>query len=254
MYQFFGLLLSLVVSTSLFAETPWKFSTEATYPPFASINESGEFEGIEVKIIQAISEKLQQPVTFSHQPFDSLIIQLKLNKIDVAFGGMDITPTRRKQVRFSDPLFTKTIGFIGNEQFSFSQSTLKGKTIAVQKGSTFEAYLKKHFKKVMHIKSYPNLQQALNDLSLSRVDGVLGDFAIFIHWQTKFPAHPYVLSPLSQLTQEDEEFLGKHVAVAFSQKFKDKDIQAFNQALKALNQEGKISEWLESVEGIEPWQ
>ena len=76
-----SLALALLSLTS-FAETKIQFAMEATYPPFESIDESGNIIGFDVDIAKAICEKINAECTFVNAPFDSLIPSLKLGKFD----------------------------------------------------------------------------------------------------------------------------------------------------------------------------
>ncbi len=180
--------------TSVCAEPVIKFATEATYPPFVYMNASGKMEGFDAAIVRALCAQIHATCTLSNQAWDSLIPSLKLGKYDALFGGMAITATREKQVDFTQAYYHNTVSVIASKtsHLKLSLSALKGKTIGVQSGTTFDAYLQDKYANTITINRYPSIQDALMDLLSGRVDAVIGDTPVLQQWLSQKGHSAYV--------------------------------------------------------------
>ena len=93
-------------SLSATAAETIRFATEASYPPFESIDANNQIVGFDVDLAQALCKEIDATCTFSNQAFDSLIPSLKFRRVEAVMAGMDITPEREKQVLFTTRTMT----------------------------------------------------------------------------------------------------------------------------------------------------
>ena len=93
------LIAALLASVSLSATAAQtiRFATEASYPPFESIDANNKIVGFDVDLANALCKEIDATCTFSNQAFDSLIPSLKFRRIDAVMAGMDITPERESR-------------------------------------------------------------------------------------------------------------------------------------------------------------
>jgi len=211
-----------------------KFVTEATYPPFVSMDVQGKMGGFETELVKNICEKGNLNCEFYHRPFDSLFPSLALKKMDAVYGCIGITESRKSEVVFSKPLYTGSVGFISAIQKEpLGKEYFNHKTVAIQQGSvTFEKYLKQHYPGIK-IKTYGSIQDALLDLSTHRVDAVFGDTPVFKYWiknknQISFSLYEISQDELASLSEgnaiamrkEDKEIIDK-INAAFDDLVKD---------------------------------
>lgn len=159
-----------------------RFATEATYPPFEYIDESGTLKGFDIDIANALCQQIKAQCTFSHQTFSSLIPSLKLGKYDALISTINITDERKKQVAFTHAYYSPSGSFVGASAKHYSLADLAGKTIGVQQGSTFEKYIQDKYGKKVTLKTYASIQEAFLDLASGRVDIVLSDTPIIQVW------------------------------------------------------------------------
>ena len=68
------------------------------FPPYEVINDDGEWEGFDIDVANIIAKKLGKKLVIKDMSFDSLIVSLKQDKIDMVIAGMSITPTRKQEV------------------------------------------------------------------------------------------------------------------------------------------------------------
>ncbi len=76
--------------------------TEATFPPFDTVDDEGNIAGFDMDLISAIAEDQGFTVTFKDIGFDSLIPALEAKEADIIAAGMNsLDPERQEKVDFS---------------------------------------------------------------------------------------------------------------------------------------------------------
>jgi arginine transport system substrate-binding protein len=184
-----GLLLSCTFIILLFGEIIFadsaqsiKFGTYAAYPPFELVNKSGEIQGYDIDIAMAICKQMNVTCSFENEPFNVLIPHLLQKKYDAVISAMGATEERKTQVNFSDIYYTPTASYVAPIAKHYSMGDIVGKTIGVQKGSTFEDYLGHKYNKSVNVRSYAQGRDAYNDLQAGHVDLVLSDTVSVKTW------------------------------------------------------------------------
>lgn len=181
------LVLILFGSTILFA-APIKtirFGTEATYPPFEYIDESGKIKGFDIDLANALCTKIGADCIFIYQAFNSLITSLNLGKFDAIISSIGITAERLKQVSFTTPYYEPSAAFVTARDPSDTIADLIGKKVGVQQGTTMEKYMNEKYGDKVSIKTYASIQEAFLDLTSGRVDFVMTDLPIAEAWLKK---------------------------------------------------------------------
>lgn len=148
------------------------------YPPFASPDASGNWEGWEVDFMKAICAEAKLDCVITPVAWDGIIPALTTNKIDMIVGSMSITAERLKTIDFSDKYYNTPTGIIGPKGVAFDAApeSLAGKTIGVQVATIHQAYADKYFGGAgATIKEYQTQDEANNDLAAGRVDAVQAD-------------------------------------------------------------------------------
>ncbi len=211
-------------------------ATEATYPPFESINSQGQMVGFDVDILTAICAHANLTCKFVNQPWDSLIPGLELGKFNVIFGAMNITEERKKQVDFTKPYYTTTGTFVTAKtaQLSLDPKLLKGRTIGVQGSTTYDDYLRAVYGKSIKINRYGSIQDAFLDLQSGRVDAVFGDTPIMLTW-INTPANKAAYTTLGPI--KDAKFFNQGYGFAVK-KGNTALLQQLNTGLDAIKTEG----------------
>jgi arginine transport system substrate-binding protein len=241
---------SLLLCGNIMAQTSAKtlqLGTEATYPPFEAMGPAGHLQGFDIDVANALCQKMQAKCTFGSAPFDSLIPSLKLNKYDVIFGAMDITPERSKQVDFTNPYYVNTAIFVAPKisRLTTTLDGLKGKTIGVQQGTTLGSYLRTHYDNSVKLKNYSSVQDALLDLQAGRVDAVFSDTPVITDWIKKNADDKYVTVGQSI---NDPRYFGAGYAFAVN-KGNTQLLNDLNQALAAIKQDGTLTKLIDQYFG-----
>ncbi len=219
------------LSLSATAAQTLRFATEASYPPFESMDASNKIVGFDVDLANALCKEIDATCTFSNQSFDSLIPSLKFRRIDAVMAGMDITPEREKQVLFSNPYYDNSALFIGQKGKITDVAALKGKKVGVQNGTTHQKFIMDKHPEITTV-PYDSYQNAKLDLQNGRIDAVFGDTAVVTEW---LKAEPKLAAIGDKVT--DKDYFGTGLGIAVRQG--NTDLQAkFNTALEKIKQDG----------------
>ncbi|MGB7800356.1 arginine ABC transporter substrate-binding protein ArtI [Buttiauxella sp.] len=227
------LLATLLASLSLSATAAQtiRFATEASYPPFESMDASNKIVGFDVDLANALCKEIDATCTFSNQSFDSLIPSLKFRRIDAVMAGMDITPEREKQVLFSNPYYDNSALFVGQKGKVADIAALKGKKVGVQNGTTHQKFIMDKHPEITTV-PYDSYQNAKLDLQNGRIDAVFGDTAVVTEW---LKAEPKLGAIGDKVT--DKGYFGTGLGIAVRQG--NTDLQAkFNTALEKVKKDG----------------
>ncbi len=115
-------------------------ATSPDFPPFESLDGS-EVVGIEVDILQAITEKLGMEMKLEQMDFESVIPGVQAGKFDIGMSGITITADRQKNCDFTQPYFLASQAIVVTPDSDITcKADLEGKTISVQTGTTAEEY------------------------------------------------------------------------------------------------------------------
>ena len=170
------LIISLFASAPMLAQDdPLRVGMSGRYFPFTFV-EQDELKGFEVDIMNALGQEMGRTVTYVTANFSGLIGMLESGRIDTVANQITVTEERQKAYIFSDPYVydgAQVVTKKGNTEVRRVED-LKGKTVAVNLGSNFEALLKElPYADQIDIKTYEtNLEQ---DTALGRVDAFVMD-------------------------------------------------------------------------------
>lgn len=148
------------------------------YPPFASPDASGKWQGWEVDFADAVCKEAKLDCVVTPVAWDGIIPALTTNKIDMIVASMSITPERQKTIDFSDKYYNTPTIVIGSKDMKFDATpeSLKDKTVGVQVSTIHQAYAVKHFGAAgATIKEYQTQDEANSDLAAGRLDAVQAD-------------------------------------------------------------------------------
>ena len=118
-------------------------AVSSDYPPFI-YNKAGKLEGFEVELITAIAGKLGKTVQFHDIAFQDIIKTVAKKQVDCAIASIGQTKKRAKEVDFTMPYHrSMTVIVVPYNASINSLDGLKGKTLGVESGTTYEEYFKK---------------------------------------------------------------------------------------------------------------
>ncbi len=234
-----GLALASLMAGGPALAKDWKtvrVGTDATYPPFESVNPKGEIIGWEIDYATELCTRMKVTCTFQNQDWDGIIPSLIASKFDVIISSMNITPPRTKLVDFSNvdyatpPVF---IGLASNTSNDVSPAALKGKTIGTQSSTTFANYLAAYYKD-SEIKLYPGGDEPQLDLKAGRIDYTVTDSIVGGTFVDKVGAGCCrIVAEIKRIP----EIFGPGVGAAFRKE--DSDLRdMFNKAIAEMDADG----------------
>jgi polar amino acid transport system substrate-binding protein len=171
---------TIIVATAISSASaePIKFSVAAEpYPPFASKNTAGVWEGFEVDLAKMVCEEMKAECEIVETAWDGIIPALLAKKIDVIFASMSITEERQQTIAFSISYYNTPAAWAAakDSAFEYTPEGLKGKTIGVQTGTIHATFVDKYYKDGSSIKIYNTQDEANSDLAAGRIDVALAD-------------------------------------------------------------------------------
>jgi len=235
---FTALFVVLLFGDIIFADSAATITigTDAAYPPFETTDKLGEYRGYDIEIAEAVCGQMNVTCKFVNDPFNMLIPNLLQKKYDAVISAMGATDERKVQVSFSDIYYVPTASYLAPLAKNYSMGDIVGKTIAVQKDSTFEDYLRNHkYGNTVNVKPEPDFPTAIADLQAGRVDIFLSDTLTVKAWlrqDDNSKTYGIVVGPMI-----NAKYFGDGFAFAF-RKDEDSLRDAVNKALATIKANG----------------
>ncbi len=226
-------LVSLLLSScSSLAGGKIRVATDATYPPFETVNEkTKQLEGFDIDLMNAIAQKAGFQVEYVNLNFDPLLAGMAQCQYDLAISAITITEERKKSFLFSDPYINAgQIVAVKKENNDIkSKDDLKGKKVGVQISTTGEIEAKKIAGAT--VKTYDTVDLAFLDLVNGQIDAVVTDDPTTRAFVAKSP---------DKMKTVGQPFTEENYGIAICNKKPDLQ-KKVNEALAALKADGTIA-------------
>lgn len=128
--------------------------TDATYPPFEALDESGQPSGASIDMGRELAKSMGREAEFRNINFDGLIAALKSGSIDCVISSMTANDERRKSIDFSDPYVKTGLAILVSAKSpvqSIDDLKVSGRRLVVRLGTTGEQYVLKHLTGSKHV-------------------------------------------------------------------------------------------------------
>lgn len=218
-------------------------ATDTSFVPF-EFKEDGEYTGFDIDLIYAIADEVGFEIDLETTNFDGIIPGLQTGSFDIALAGIGITDERKKKIDYSDPYYESGLRIgvaIDNDEIDGIED-LEGKTVATRLGSTSSAYIKDNIDDA-EANEYEQLDQAYLAVENGSADAILYDAPNVAYYiQTKGEDSLQLVGDLYE---------AENYGIAFA---KDQDalVDAVNEALETLKENGKYDEIYEEWFGEKP--
>ena len=179
--------------------------TSADYEPFEYVDESGNYVGFDIELMEEVAARLDMEIEWQDIAFDGLIGSLQSEKIDAIIAAMSATPEREEQVDFTKPYFIGADAIIVAEGSGIEinkNEDMNGYRVGVQSGTIQEEWVDANID--AEVSRYERAEQAIMDLKSGRIDVVAMDY----YAATSFMAQGGLELGLKT------EFSGEHMAIA----------------------------------------
>jgi polar amino acid transport system substrate-binding protein len=229
-------LCSLVLAGCAPKPAKVRIATDATWPPFESVNEqTKEIEGFDIDLMTAIAERADLEIEFVNVAWDPLLAGMAQCQYDAAISAMTITEERKKQFLFSDPYFEAgqmvTVR-IDNTDIT-GKDDLGGKVVGAQIGTTgsFEVEAIEG----ATLKTYDDIGLAMQDLMNGQIDAVVADNPLVLGYAGENP---------DKLKTVGEVFTDENYGIAVC-KTNTELVEKINAGLKAVKDEGLVEQFVD---------
>jgi polar amino acid transport system substrate-binding protein len=155
----------------------YRIATDATYPPFETVDElTKEPVGFDIDLIAAIAEEAGFQYELVNVNFDALLAGMAECQFDAAISATTITEERKQSFNFSNPYINAgQVVTINKETTDItSVADLVGKRIGVQIATTGSIEADKI--EGAEVKTYDTVDLAFQDLANRQVDAVIADY------------------------------------------------------------------------------
>ena len=153
--------------------------SDVPYAPFEFQGDDGSFQGVDLDIMKEIAKDIGVEADFVDTDFDGIFAALAAGKCDTIASSVTITDERKKSNDFTNGYFKVTGNLLvrkADANTFVDLASLKGKTVAVQSGTTFAEFVKDDASKTGYsAKEFTGADDMLNALKAGQVEAVLQD-------------------------------------------------------------------------------
>ena len=208
-------------------------STNAEFPPYEMLDDSGNPIGIDVEVAAAIAEKLGLELVVDDMGFDAALLAVQNGQSDIAMAGITVSEDRLAKMDFTDSYATGVQVVIVKEGSDVTMDNLGDYMIGTQLGTTGYIYASDTPENggygEDHVIGFETGAVAVQALVNGQVDAVIID---------NLPAQEYVkANAANNLTLLEGTWVEEDYAIAL-QKGNVSLMEAVNGALNELKADG----------------
>ncbi|MBD3161843.1 MAG: transporter substrate-binding domain-containing protein [Candidatus Eisenbacteria bacterium] len=179
-------------------EGTFRIGTDATYPPFATIDPTDEtVVGFDADLMRRIGKEMGVAIRFEILSFDGILAALRGGEVDAVISAMTITEERAEEVLFSRPYHVAGQSLCIRDDASIQDfDDLRGRRIGVQLGTTGERTAQRVPN--AEVVSFDAIGAAWIDLRNGRLDAVLTDTPTALVFCRRHPEIRIVGDPVAR--------------------------------------------------------
>ncbi len=143
------LALGAVFGAAAQQPAPLKTALDPTFAPQAMVKLGGGMQGFNVELGEELARRLGRKLDIEATEFSGLVPGLNSGKYDFLLAPVTVTPERAKTLLFTEGYTETNYTFLGRKNASALETleALKGKVVAVNKGSNYEGWAKDNAEK-----------------------------------------------------------------------------------------------------------
>lgn len=205
------------------------------YPPFASLDSSGNWVGWEVDVINAVCTAAELDCVITPVAWDGIIPSLTGQQIDAIMASMSITEERLKTIDFSDPYYNTPAVIVADKSMDIEATpeSLAGKIVGIQASTIHQAYAQEHFKDA-ELRVYQTQDEANQDLFAGRIDATQADSIAMADFVASDAG---ACCEIKGAVKDDPAILGRGVGAGV-RKGQDELLEALNKGIAAILADG----------------
>ena len=214
---------------------------EGTWAPWTYHDESDQLVGYDVEVANAIADKLGVKAVFAEGEWDALLAGLESGRFDIMVNGVDVDEERQKKYDFSDPYaYNRTAVIVRADDDSIqSMEDLAGKHTANTISYTYATVAESYGAEVTGV---DDLAQTFELLLSGRIDATLNAEVTYYDYMKAHPDAPIKVACLDSASTQ---------AAIPIRKGEEPLVEAVNQALAELREDGTLTELSEKYFGTD---
>ncbi|GAA4720353.1 transporter substrate-binding domain-containing protein [Brevibacillus fulvus] len=224
------------------AKEKYVFGTDATYPPF-EFEKDGKYVGIDIDLLNAIAEAEGFEIEIKPMDFKGIIPGITSKQLDGAAAGISITDERKQVIDFSEPYYQAGLSLVvraDNETIK-NPEDLKGKTIAIKKGTTGAKFAEELAQKYgAEIKYFDDSPAMFQEVVNGNADVTLEDYPVV--------SYKIAVDPNSNLKIVGDRLNGDYYGIGVA-KGNEELLKKINDGLKKVQESGKYDEIIKTYLG-----
>lgn len=175
----------------------WAADSEGGAPYiFKDPSDPNKLVGFEVDLADALAQQLGRPIEFVQYQYGSLIPGLDRHDFDLAMNGLEITPDRARQVRFSRPYYIYRLQLVARAEESRFGTLEECRDLGGCVGTLEDTAAERLLDALRVTKRiYDGQVEPYQDLELVRLDAVLLDLPIALYYAKPNPKLKFVGPP-----------------------------------------------------------
>lgn len=213
-------------------------------PPYASTNGPGGMSGVDADIVREIAERECLSITAVPSNAPSIIPSVQQGRTDLGIGDWNRTKERVEMVSMSAPLYLDQMGIMSEEGIS-EISELEGKAVG-----TIDGYLwVEDLQQILggDLRLYPSSVNLLQDLKAGRIEVGIDAYGALVEEEEETGLQVAVPEPDPRVGVTEEPGQAGFPMSPDNQAM----LEAFNEVIADLHEEGRIAEILEA-NGLDP--
>ena len=164
-----------------------KTAVDATFAPHAMAKLGGGLQGFNIDLGEELAKRLGRKIDIEGAEFSGLVPGLNSRRYDFLIAPVTVTPARAKALLFTEGYLDTDYTFLGTKTSApvVKLEDLKGKTLAVNKGSNYEAWARENAEKYgFKIDVYGGNADAVQAILSGRADYNLAGTTV-VAWAAK---------------------------------------------------------------------
>ncbi|WP_062227565.1 transporter substrate-binding domain-containing protein [Aureimonas frigidaquae] len=216
-------------------------ATDATFPPFESVDANGKLVGYDIELMDAVCTAAALDCDIIAAAWDGMIPGLQAGKYDALISQLTVTEARRKIMAFSDVYSRPIFRFVARKgaDLDVSPEGLAGKVIAVQTGTPMDAYVTKTYPQAT-IRRYDGGSAPYLELTAGRADLHMSYEAQITHSFLKGAGAQDFELVGPRLTGADAPEFGEGVAIAINRR-NGELVDKINAGLAKIREDGTLA-------------
>lgn len=216
-------------------------ATDATFPPFESVDANGKLVGYDIELMDAVCTAAALDCDIIAAAWDGMIPGLQAGKYDALISQLTVTEARRKIMAFSDVYSRPIFRFVARKgaDLDVSPEGLAGKVIAVQTGTPMDAYVTKTYPQAT-IRRYDGGSAPYLELTAGRADLHMSYEAQITHSFLKGAGAQDFELVGPRFTGADAPEFGEGVAIAVNRRNAEL-VDKINAGLAKIREDGTLA-------------